>query len=244
MNIMVANRLAEFRKRAGLSQEQLAEKLGISRQAVSKWERSESSPDTDNLIELSKLYGVTLDDLVRIDDDDDAPFDRAAQNVADREPEPVEAAEDSSTKINWYVFPFPILVVALYLLMGFYLNAWHPGWLMFLTIPMYYTAIEGDHFNLNKIPYPLLVVPIYLIMGFAWNAWHPGWLIFLTIPIYYTVMNKHIQSGLNLIIIALMVMGSFSMLGWVFGSWGAPLMNAIGLALVGLGLWSAMSHKS
>ena len=64
MNIEIANRLAELRKKNGLSQEQLAEKLGLSRQAVSKWERAEASPDTDNLICLAKLYGVSLDDLL------------------------------------------------------------------------------------------------------------------------------------------------------------------------------------
>ena len=58
MNIEIADRLIKMRKAHGYSQEELAEKLGISRQAVSKWERAESSPDTDNLIMLSRLYGV------------------------------------------------------------------------------------------------------------------------------------------------------------------------------------------
>ena len=56
MNIKTANRLCELRKKHNLSQEELADKLGVSRQAVSKWERSESSPDTDNLIQLETTY--------------------------------------------------------------------------------------------------------------------------------------------------------------------------------------------
>ena len=64
MNIETANRLYELRKKSGLSQEELAEKLGISRQSISKWERAEASPDTDNLILLAKLYGITLDELI------------------------------------------------------------------------------------------------------------------------------------------------------------------------------------
>lgn len=64
MNIDMAKRLVDRRRAAGLSQEALAEELGVTRQAVSKWERSESSPDTDNLIALAALYGVSLDDLL------------------------------------------------------------------------------------------------------------------------------------------------------------------------------------
>ena len=67
MNIEIANRLLEYRKKNGLSQEELAEKLNISRQSVSKWERAEASPDTDNLIELAKIYGITMDDLLNVE---------------------------------------------------------------------------------------------------------------------------------------------------------------------------------
>lgn len=77
MNVEIAQRLAEMRRDKGYSQEELAENLGLSRQAVSKWERAESSPDTGNLIALAKLYGVTIDDLLRVesDIDDDVKFE-------------------------------------------------------------------------------------------------------------------------------------------------------------------------
>lgn len=69
MNLEIASRLVALRKENKLSQEALAEKLGISRQAVSKWERAEASPDTDNLIALAKLYHISLDDLLKIHED-------------------------------------------------------------------------------------------------------------------------------------------------------------------------------
>ena len=71
MTIEVAYRLVKLRKKYGYSQEELADKLGLSRQAVSKWERAEASPDTDNLICLAKLYGVSLDELLATDEDVD-----------------------------------------------------------------------------------------------------------------------------------------------------------------------------
>ena len=89
MNVEIAERLAARRKQAGLSQEALAEKLGVSRQAVSKWERSESSPDTDNLIALARLYGVSLDELLYVDD---AIADDVAFEAEDRAGEGTDAA--------------------------------------------------------------------------------------------------------------------------------------------------------
>ena len=65
MNIETANRLLQYRKKMNLSQEELAARIGVSRQAVSKWERAEASPDTDNLILLADIYGVSLDELLK-----------------------------------------------------------------------------------------------------------------------------------------------------------------------------------
>ncbi|WP_367925403.1 helix-turn-helix transcriptional regulator [uncultured Ruthenibacterium sp.] len=56
--------LLELREKAGLSQEKLAQQLGVSRQAVSKWETGQSTPDVDKLVALSKLYGVSVDGLL------------------------------------------------------------------------------------------------------------------------------------------------------------------------------------
>ncbi len=64
MNIEIANKLQQMRKKNNLSQEELAAKMGVTRQAVSKWERAESAPDMENLILLAKLYGVTIDELL------------------------------------------------------------------------------------------------------------------------------------------------------------------------------------
>lgn len=64
MALEMGKRLMELRKREGLSQEQLGRTIGVSRQTVSKWELGESVPDTENVVELSKLYQVTTDFLL------------------------------------------------------------------------------------------------------------------------------------------------------------------------------------
>ena len=57
--------LAALRKEHGLSQAELAEELGVTRQAISRWETGAASPTTDNLICLSQLFDVTMDELVK-----------------------------------------------------------------------------------------------------------------------------------------------------------------------------------
>jgi len=64
---MLGKKIQQLRKDNGLSQEELASKLTISRQAISKWELGESMPDTENIIQLSKLFGVTTDYLLKDD---------------------------------------------------------------------------------------------------------------------------------------------------------------------------------
>ena len=58
-------RIAFVRKAAGLTQEQLGETLGVTRQAVSKWEVGASDPSTSNLFALAKLFGITPEELIR-----------------------------------------------------------------------------------------------------------------------------------------------------------------------------------
>lgn len=59
------SRLKIFRKQSGFTQEEIAEKLGVSRQAVAKWERGETLPDIESCVKLADIYETTVDLLVR-----------------------------------------------------------------------------------------------------------------------------------------------------------------------------------
>lgn len=76
------NKLYELRKQKGFSQEELAHRLNVSRQTVSKWEVGDSTPDMEKLIAMSDLFGISLDEL-----------------VMDKVPEPVSTVQPSNPSI-------------------------------------------------------------------------------------------------------------------------------------------------
>lgn len=79
--------IQELRKAAGLSQEALGEKLGVTRQAVSKWESDVTIPEVDTLVAMSRLFGVTVGHLLQVEQ----PADQPDSELTDRELRAIEA---------------------------------------------------------------------------------------------------------------------------------------------------------
>ena len=86
----LGNSLFDARKKKGLSQEEVAEKLGVSRQTISKWETEETVPDIYQAKKLAKIYGLSLDELIDADLDQ-----KEIEEVIKNTDEKKEA------KINW-----------------------------------------------------------------------------------------------------------------------------------------------
>lgn len=259
MNIEIANRLVELRKKNGYSQEELASRLGLSRQAVSKWERAEASPDTDNLICLAKLYGVSLDDLLKTDDDietiveeqgketveaekvgngqkkneDSVCFSDGNLHIENEDGEEVHIGKDGihirakdgnvdlggdisdsiksgAVKVNVKTHSnvlkivegcvtgaMALIVTIIYITLGCLYDGvwpdplvWKYLWVLYLLLPL--TSSVFETIRLKKAsPFTGAVVFIVLIafftLGFFLNAWHPGWVLFLAIPVYGTI---------------------------------------------------------
>lgn len=198
MNLQIANRLLQLRKERGLSQEELADQLGISRQAVSKWERAEASPDTDNLICLAKLYNVSLDYLLQTEDSLETIKTEQIKEEAKIGVE--EDAEDEDAKkpkvLNMLSGLIPVLITITYFVLGGVFNLWHPGWLVFLFIPVFLTLIDAIYFKRpDDFCFPVLVVIAYLFIGFEFSGWHPYWFLFLLIPVYYIICDAFKKSN-------------------------------------------------
>ncbi len=71
--MILADKIISLRKKAGWSQEDLAEKLGVTRQSVSKWEGAQSVPDMDKVVQMSRLFGVSTDFLLKDELEEETP---------------------------------------------------------------------------------------------------------------------------------------------------------------------------
>ena len=206
MTIEIADRLVKLRKKYGYSQEELADKLGLSRQAVSKWERAEASPDTDNLICLAKLYGVSLDELLATDEDlDTIVEEQVKDNEEDapvKEEKKVEIKDDevvlfsksgkkvtinddgvtcynADGTVKEHKFDVPTAVIG---------------------------AVEATLFTLAVIAYVLL--------GAIMNWWHIAWIVFFIPEIVCSIARCIRKRNANHFNMAFLATFSFFFVSW------------------------------
>ena len=105
----LGERIAQLRREAGLSQEGLAEQMGVSRQAVSKWEKGLSYPDTENLLALAALFGVSADHLAGL---------RREEEQSGAKMEEEMAAPPEPPRQRRRVWPYVLLAVVLSVVIG------------------------------------------------------------------------------------------------------------------------------
>ena len=233
MTIDIANRLVELRKKHGLSQEQLAEKLGLSRQAVSKWERAEASPDTDNLIMLSRLYEVSLDELLNSDaENEEFIKDEDAQEDQETKPKNsvrigkggifVEDKNGDKVHIGWD---------------GIHVNDRHGTKVDVGADGVFVddgkVVINGveyskqelrEKYRWAKVAYFIVIAAAFCLIGALTNMWLQAGILLLTIPLFNSLImaivfrNAHVFAFPVLVAIIYLVMGFFFNLwhpGWI-----------------------------
>ena len=252
MKLSVGETIRALRRRDGRTQEALAEALGVTGQAVSRWEAGGSYPDLELIPAIAHFFGVSIDELLRTEDpvpepepekgvkvtingkpvrfhakdgfyfsvgdeEDEAALLRGDKkgvgghielNFRDdddeREEEDaeyggirngLEADEDADGKPFLQAFPYPVFTAILYLCLGFAFKLWHPGWIVFLTIPVYYPIVNWvygsrRHSFWKAFPYVMLITVAFFALGCIWGLWHPAWVLYLTIPLYYTAAQS------------------------------------------------------
>lgn len=164
--MIFADKLIRLRKRIGWSQEELAEKMNVSRQAVSKWESAQTIPDLQKLLQLSQLFGVTTDYLLKDEIEDEEftneDFESLVKRVSLEEANTyMEKRKGDSNRISLGTFlcilsPVPLLIMSGMTELGF---SEHIGSVIGLTALFIMVVIAVAIFvsvGFNNAPYEYL----------------------------------------------------------------------------------------
>ena len=201
----LGDRIRENRKRAGLSQDKVAELVGVSRQAVTKWEQGRSAPNTENLFRLAEVLGTTVDLLVRETGPEAGELCRAFR----REEERLRREKRQAVRGNLYfalavLAGFAVLFVALQLVLGRWEEAsvmgmllsgqsrsylW--GWMVHHRAVWLCCAVSVLAAALGKRQFAVTTAVMFFLgilvgelfgpypAGAAWGHDHYGWFIWL-----------------------------------------------------------------
>lgn len=192
MDGKMGGRLLALRKKHGFTQEQLAEKVFVTRQAVSKWERGESVPDLELLVALAELYGVSLDLLVRGE----------AEPAEESVPASVDTESFRKSRKKRLLFRMAVVFVLSVGVWGLLCGIIHSAclaaapdiWIIWFTLPVLPPVVVlAVFFHYIPPEWRAYFVPVPFVSGIIYLAVHyssggssdAAWLAFLLIPVYY-----------------------------------------------------------
>jgi transcriptional regulator with XRE-family HTH domain len=201
----LGERISSLRKEMNLSQEALAERVGVTRQAISKWERDEATPDIYNLSSLAESFGLSIDELLTDD----------IYSLMPNQPKVIGTelklraqkmimigvglfivspfifvAAPIITEVKFAMFALLIASGVLLMIKAGFLfekfNSLNKDYLERKNEESY-TGPDGPRKKQKEAVNTIVSVSctiIYLYLGFFHMLWHPGWLIFMIIPVF------------------------------------------------------------
>ena len=136
----LGEKIAILRKQRGLSQEDLAAQMSISRQAVSRWEQDESMPDIDNMVLLSSIFKVSTDYLLK---GEEFTFNETSESDIEmppaKEKKPVPWVYEKFFA-NYFIY---IVVIGIYIVLGYVFDSWHFSWPILVIVWLVHWGIEA-----------------------------------------------------------------------------------------------------
>ncbi|MCI8277847.1 MAG: helix-turn-helix domain-containing protein [Clostridia bacterium] len=198
----IGEKLYELRKGKNLSQEEVAEKLNVTRQTVSKWETNQSSPDFDKILPICELFEISTEELItgkktkeKNNENEEMKKDvKEEKENLTRDEIRIKSAEIVSTSVFLYILDIvilvlsiawleldPILVVSIFLI----LIAIATTRIIkhYMSIPKIQETKEEEEETelqkqINSIVYIISTI-IYFLVSFGTYAWHISWIIFV-----------------------------------------------------------------
>lgn len=191
----IGEKLFELRREKNLSQEEVADKLNVSRQTVSKWETNQSVPDFDKIVPLCELYGIGVEELLTgKKPEEKAEMAQEEEEILTRNEVRKKSAEVVSTSVFLYIFSIVVMIIGITVL------NWDPILVssVFLLIIGFATARIIKHYmsipkfeetkeehKQNQITKEIngiigmICTVLYFVISFTTMAWHVTWVIFI-----------------------------------------------------------------
>lgn len=203
----LGERIVTLRKEMNLSQEALAEQIGVSRQAISKWERGEANPDIQNLSALAESFGLTVDEFIHEETDLSPKRSKLIGLELKTKAEKliiIAVAIFILSAFGFISLPFSekanILVFGIAITAGVLLCV-KAGFMFerFYMMNKDYLGRDEEERTVSSTTkrrrdaldtiVALTCTVVYLFISFVYGLWHPGWLIFLLIPIAHALFD-------------------------------------------------------
>lgn len=203
----LGERIVSLRKEMNLSQEALAEQIGVSRQAISKWERGEASPDIQNLAALAETFNMSIDEFIHSEEELPGRKTKLVGIELRKNAEKliiVAVAIFILSAFGFISLPFSdktnILLFGILVAAGVLLCI-KAGFMFERFYMMNKDALTRDDELQPRTSYSrrkkdaigtavaLICTLVYLFISFVYGLWHPGWLVFLLIPITYVLLD-------------------------------------------------------
>ena len=228
MDYKCADKLIELRKNKGLSQEELAEQLGVSRQAVSNWERGETLPDTKQLIALSNIYDVSVDELLGLEREPKAKGDRCADSIfiEDEDGDYVSISKDGvfieNEKDSVSISKD-----------GVFINGARKD-----KCTKHYIKSKNEKLAesiINGVVWGLALIA-YIVLGCIltqdnYVGWRVGWILFIVAAFISSVVEAIIQKKPSLVGTILLATAVYLFLGMTWGMWH-PYWAVYGIVII------------
>ena len=162
-NTTIGDRIKYHRKRLGMTQEQLAERMGVSAQAVSKWENNLSCPDISVLPELAEVFGISVDELLGKTDSTPA---KEAEVVDEDKDKGISVQWNWSAKSGSICFALYILTVGVLLLLRGFIPAMDISWWTIVwTTALVYIGVSGIIGGFSLFCLAMALAGIYFLLS-------------------------------------------------------------------------------
>ncbi len=218
MSIKQGDYLKKLRNEKGLSQEKLAERLGISRQSISKWEQGTATPDTENLLKLSNLYGVSADVILNcgeVPSVEAAPEKSESEVAGGESPASSDASPGSTASPESTASEAEVTVSA---------PAGVKEEIHTASMPQSEKREEkaekpGKKRSWVYVAFPFFAVLAAAAVGALFNGWWYCWLILLLIPLFYTLVQAVERKNAVIFCYPVLVALIYFIFGFMYQIW-------------------------